>query len=285
MALYLGIDGGGSGCRAVAADAAGVVVGSGRAGSANIVTDPEGARASIVAAATEALAGAAPQTAHAVLGLAGANLTDFVAPLVARLPFASSRVVSDAVIAARGALGLADGITATLGTGSVFACQRAGTVTVIGGWGFVLGDEASGAWMGRALLARALRARDGLELPSPLLTEVTGEVRGAEALVAFARDATPADFARYAPRVVAAAEAPGGDGGAEAILAEADLWVLRSIARFQTGGLPLCFLGGLGPVFARRLAPHFPGLIRAAQGTALDGALAMALAERSVADV
>ena len=78
MTLYLGVDGGGTGCRAAVADAAGRVLGQGAAASANIWTDPEGARANILAAAQAALdaaaTGAGSASSSAVLGLAGANV-------------------------------------------------------------------------------------------------------------------------------------------------------------------------------------------------------------------
>ena len=64
-------------------------------------------------------------------------------------------------MALKGALGDDDGITAAIGTGSVFGAQRAGAVRMIGGWGFQLGDHGSGAVMGRSLCARALLAHDG----------------------------------------------------------------------------------------------------------------------------
>ena len=40
--------------------------------------------------------------------------------------------------------------------------------------------------------------------------------------------------------------------------------------------LPVCFHGGLGAVFAARLADRYAGRVREAKGTALDGALEMA---------
>ncbi|MBA3326228.1 MAG: ATPase, partial [Rhodobacteraceae bacterium] len=42
------------------------------------------------------------------------------------------------------------------------------------------------------------------------------------------------------------------------------------------GPAPVCFLGGLGAVFAERLAGRYGALIRPALGSALDGALALA---------
>ena len=75
MAFVLGIDGGGTSCRAALATPDGGIVGRGSSGSANIRTDLSGARASIVRAAELALAdaGLGPELfaqTSAVLGLA-----------------------------------------------------------------------------------------------------------------------------------------------------------------------------------------------------------------------
>ncbi len=277
MPLFLGVDGGGTGCRAVVAGADGQVLGVGQAGPANIVTDPEGARANILAAAAEALgAYGSPGEAHAVLGLAGANLPDYRARLVESLPFASARVESDVVIALKGALREDDGVVAAIGTGSVFAVQRAGAVRAIGGWGLVLGDEASGAWLGRALLSAALQAEDGLRPMTELLRAVLQESGGAAALVDFARRAAPPDFAGHAPRLLQAADDPAS----VEILAAADDWIVRSVDQLRGGeDLPVTFLGGLGAVFAERLRPRYGAAIRPAKGSALDGALWLARKE------
>ena len=165
MALYLGVDGGGSGCRAAVADAAGRVLGQGAAASANIWTDPEGARANILAAAQAALGrgGAAPGSATwwRCSGSPGRTSRARRSGWRRGLPFARVAIESDAVVALKGALGDDDGITAAIGTGSVFGVQRGGGVRMIGGWGFQLGDHGSGAAMGRALCVRALLAHDG----------------------------------------------------------------------------------------------------------------------------
>lgn len=271
MTLWLGIDGGGTGCRAAVADAAGHVLGRGEGGPANIATDPEGAAANILAAAAMALNGVgAPGEVHAGLGLAGANLPSAVEALRARLPFARARIATDAVTAAKGALGDADGIVAALGTGSVFAVQRAGVIRQFGGRGFILGDEGSGAVLGRALIARALRAEDGFEAMTPLLQALLDEHGGAEGLLAHGLAAKPADFAALAPRVTA-----GGDPAAEAILTAAVAEVAAMVDRLQDGGaLPVVFLGGLAPVYAARLAGRWR--IVPPRGTGLDGALRLA---------
>jgi glucosamine kinase len=268
MALYLGIDGGGTGCRAVLADASGVI-GTGAAGPANIASDPEGAMANILRAAQAAgvVDGA---RVRAGLGLAGANAAGAPERLRAALPFGRVRVVTDAVTAVKGALGAADGVVAALGTGSVFAVQRGGVIRQIGGRGLILGDEGSGAWIGRALMARALRAEDGLVPMTRLLRAVIDEHGGSDALVARSLACRPADYAALAPRVL-----DSDDPAAQAILAQAVADVAASVDVLQGGaGLPVVFLGGLGAAFAARLAGRWP--VVPAQGSALDGALMLA---------
>jgi glucosamine kinase len=276
--VLLAIDGGGTGCRAVVADAQGRVLARAEGGPANIATDPDGARAALLAAAGAALdrAGGDAARAVAVLGVAGASLPAQAEWLAARLPFGRARVVTDAETALFGAHCGADGVAVTLGTGSVLAVRRAGVFRSIGGWGFVLGDEAGGAWIGRAAMGRALRALDGLVPMTPLLDAILAAEGGAQAMVARSLSAPPADFARHAPAVVAAA---GQDAAADSILADADAALVAAIDSLMAEGpLPLCFLGGLGPVFAARLAPRYGTRIRPPAGTALDGALAMARA-------
>ncbi|WP_102224567.1 BadF/BadG/BcrA/BcrD ATPase family protein [Acidimangrovimonas sediminis] len=277
MTFLMGIDGGGTGCRAVLADAEGRVLGEGRAGPANIVTDPDGARRSILAAAEQALRGSGATLADpvAVLGLAGANIPDYVHRLAAALPFARCRIENDAVIALKGAIRDSDGVVATIGTGSVFAGQIAGKIEQIGGWGAVLGDEASGAWLGRALLSRTLHAADGLVPRTALLDALLVELGGAEGIVDFARAAPPDAFGRFAPRLF-----DTGDPAAEAVLAPADAWIARCIDRLAgDAGGQVTFLGGLGARFAARLAPLYGARLVPARGGALDGALLLARQE------
>lgn len=279
MALYLGIDGGGTGCRASLADAAGKVLGQGSAGPANIATDPERALGNVLSAVRMALAEAglpeeALPRAVAVLGLAGANLSAAQQAFAARLPFERARLVSDAVTAAAGALRGEDGIVAALGTGSVFVRSRGGEIRQIGGHGFRLGDHGGGAVLGRRLLEEALRATDELRPMTPLLAAVLQELGGVDGVIAFGLRAQPVDYARFAPRI-AAQEDPAG----VEIFSAAVQQVADTLAHLQAGGaaLPVVFLGGLGPAYAKCLADRFD--IRAARGSGLDGALWLAQQE------
>ncbi len=271
MQLFLGIDGGGTGCRAAAADAAGRVLGRGEAGPANIASDPEGAAANILAAAESAVAAAGGGEVRAAgLGLAGANAAGAAERLRDALPWRRIAVVTDGITALKGALGPEDGVVAALGTGSVFAVQRAGVIRQIGGRGLVLGDEASGAWIGRTVLAASLRAVDGFTPMTPLLAALVEEMGGPDGVVAFSLRARPADFAALAPRVV-----ESGDPAAQAVMARAEADVAEAVSLLRAGDdLPVVFLGGLGTVFSKRMAGRLR--VRAARGTALDGALMLA---------
>lgn len=269
--FFLGLDGGGTGCRAVLADSAGRVVGRGTGGPANIMSDREGALAAIMAAAGDAMGAVRPSQVTACLGLAGANISgarDWLGPM---LPFARVRVVHDAVTAVAGALGARDGIVAAIGTGSVFSRQLGAEVISIGGWGPILGDEAGGAWLGRRFLTACLQAEDGLAEKTPLTAATLEKLGGTGGVVGFARRASGADFAALVPDLLAVP-----DAATEAVLAEGADYVARAIGRLQHGrALPVVFTGGLGPVYAGRLAGCWA--ILPAQGNGLDGALRLAL--------
>lgn len=277
MELFLGIDGGGTGCRAVIADRNGLVLGRGYGGPANIASDLDTARQNILAAAQEALAAALGGSSglremsqlRAGLGLAGANAAGTVGRLKLALPFAHSRIETDAVAAAKGALGAENGIVAAMGTGSVFAVQQQGVIRCYGGWGLVLGDEGSGAYIGRAALSLALRAVDGFSEMTPFLKYLLDSHGGAAGLVAFAQSARADDFARLAPEVL-----QSSDPAAQLVWKSAIAGVAQTLKSLRdVTPLPVTFIGGLGPFYAAAL-PHIPQ--HTAKGTALDGALRLA---------
>ena len=276
MVLYLGIDGGGSGCRAAIADESGRVLARAEAGPANIASNLPLAVQNLMSVSETVLSAAIGSATsadfarvRAGLGLAGANAKAGVQSLLAQLPYAA-RIETDAFTTAKGALGDGDGIIAAMGTGSVFLRQRGNQVEQSGGWGFVLGDEGSGAVIGRSLLAAVLRAVDGLCPMTPLLAQVLAEQGGAAQIVQFGFRAHPVDFARLAPRAVGS-----DDPAAVAIMAEAFTHVAASIRQLQTEpSLPVVFIGGLGAVYARQFSDLWPQQLAA--GNSLDGALWLA---------
>lgn len=281
MDLVLGIDGGGTSCRAALATASGEIIGQGRSGSANIMTDLEGARENIVEAARLAFVDAGQDAAllahtDAVLGLAGTNVGGYKQRLEAILPFRRSLVESDALIALNGALGDRDGAIAIIGTGSIFMSRRGGRIQTIGGWGFMLGDLGGGARIGRDLLQETLLAHDDIR-PGSALTKAVIEHFGGDPreIVKFGASAKPADFGGFVPMVFD--HAAGKDVVALRVLSRAIGDVEEALDALQLSADEiLCLLGGLSGPISSYLSPRYRAMLRPPLRDALGGAVMMA---------
>lgn len=277
----IGIDGGGTSCRAAVVDGTGQILGTGKAGASNILSDLENSLINIVASARQALtnAGVDPELAYklpAVIGTAGANVGNYGKRVEGALPFASSRVVTDATIALQGALGDADGIIGAFGTGSVYNARRNGKIWGIGGWGFVVGDQASGARLGRDLLERTLLAYDRVTATSPLTGVIMAEYGGdPERIVEFAHASKPKDFARYAPIVFEYAGM--NDTIAIDIVRTAAKAITESLDALLWPECPsICLLGGLSEAYRPWLNARHKTLLAEPKGDVLRGAVELA---------
>lgn len=280
--LAIGIDGGGSSCRAAVADRSGKILGRGTAGSANILSNLQGSLENIILAAKEALRDAAlpPETVSsvsAVVGVAGANVGDYGSRIEKALPFADGKVVTDALIALQGALGDSDGVIGAFGTGSVYNARRNGTISGIGGWGFIVGDQASGARLGRDLLERSLLAYDKVRPGSALTEKIMAEFgNDPEKLVEFAHISKPKDFARYAPVIFD--HANNNDEVAAAIVSEAAAAIGENLDALIWPECPaICLLGGLAKAYRPWLAKRHAALLAEPKGDVLQGAVELAV--------
>lgn len=277
----IGVDGGGSTCRVAIARADGTVIGSANGAAANPATSLSETVRTLLATIERARADAGIGTAqvaaaHAHFGLAGAINGEIAAQVASAMPIRSIRVTDDRPTNMAGALGRENGYLAAIGTGSFIGAQAGGAQRFIGGWGFELGDEASGARLGRQVLAALLRWQDGLCAESRLLTEtLAGFGNDPSAVVLFGNEASPLDFAEFAPRVVAAALE--GDVAGERIMRQGAGYIQTALQTLgHQKGAPLCLIGGLGPHYAAFLEPRFTRNMLAPAGTALDGALMLA---------
>lgn len=278
----LGIDGGGTSCRAAVARPDGFILGRGKSGAANILTDPNNAIISITEAAKAAyrdagLDEAGVNGATAFLGLAGTNVGDLTRYVHDRLPFRRTAIDSDGLIALQGAIGDEDGAVAILGTGSIYMGRKDGTVRYIGGWGFTVGDLGGGARLGHALLQEALLAHDGVHPRSPVTDAVIEEFKhDPRGIVEFARLSKPGDFGRFAPLLFD--HAREGDAQAIAIVKTGATAVNESLdAIMALAGAPrLCLLGGLAPLYPQWLSEKHRSILVEAEADALTGAVALA---------
>ncbi|KQY40448.1 N-acetylglucosamine kinase [Rhizobium sp. Root483D2] len=277
----LGIDGGGTSCRAAVAGADGRILGRGKSGAANILTDPDNALAHIVGAATAAFEDAhiAPGevgSACALVGVAGSNVGDAVHYVTERLPFAKADIESDGLIALQGALGDKDGAVAILGTGSIYISRQGDAIRYIGGWGFQIGDLGSGARLGHALLQESVLAFDRIHPSSPLTEAVMAEFNNdPREVVEFARAARPGEFGRFAPWVFD--HASRQDPVAIALLRSNAQTIDEALdAVVAQGSRRLCLLGGLAPIYRPWLAARHQPLFVEPEADALTGSVALA---------
>jgi glucosamine kinase len=281
MLHFLGIDGGGTRCRARLADAAGRVLGQGTAGPANIRFGLEAAFKSVREAASRCLAEArlpsdAPIAACLALAGAGEPAEAAAAMAYGNHCFQRMMITTDARAACVGAHPGGDGGILIVGTGSIGLAIVEGREYRVGGWGFPVSDEGSGAWLGCEALRRTLWAHDGRAAWTPLLRCVAGEFgTNPHAAVRWMGSAKPRDFAALAPLVVE--HARRSDAAACDLMRLAALHIDGLAARLiQHGPIRLALAGGL----AEGIEPWLSGETRrrlvAPAGDALDGALQLA---------
>lgn len=279
---YLGVDGGGTRCRARIEDEHGHLLGEAGSGPATTRVGVEKAWRSIMEAseAAAAKAGLAPgdfARMHAAIGLAGLGRRGAQAALqkIAH-PFASIVFISDGMAACLGAHSGADGAIVVAGTGSVGVGLLGGREIRIAGYGFPVSDEGSGADMGLQVVRLALRAADRRAELTPLLAEVLAAFDGDPyQAVAWSEEARAADYAAFAPIVMRHANFgdPVGrrivERTADAIGDLLDLFLARGIDR-------LSLVGGLSEAITPWLTPDLRDRLKRPDADAASGALLVA---------
>jgi len=201
-----------------------------------------------------------------------------------RLGAARTVVASDAVTSLVGALGeVRPGAVLAAGSGVVaFATDFAEVWRMVDGWGHVLADRGSGAWIGLEGLRAALATEDGVPGGSTYLHEAAlqawGEPRTWPRAVMTTSDAQ-ARLAAFAPVVASLA---GEDAVAAQVVSRAAAHLADSLesAASSVKGASATAVGGLLHIpevwAAFEDETRRRGIdLTAASGTALDGALAL----------
>ncbi|MBR8372879.1 ATPase [Burkholderia cenocepacia] len=281
LLFAIGIDGGGTGTRAVLADRDGRELAQGRGGPSGLGLGIERAWASIGAACADAFtqAGLAFDWSLCALGcgLAGVNNAAWLAAFRAQAPLGALAIESDAYTTVVGAHGGAPGLIVALGTGSIAAAlDAAGACRIAGGFGFPSGDEASGAWLGVRALAYAQQALDGRVPRDAFATALLAETgaRDRDALVQWSCDANQTIYARLAPIVFAHRTHPI----ARALIAQAGDEIGKMIdALDPQHALPVALCGGLADALAPAVPARHAARLRAPLDDSAHGALRLAL--------
>ncbi len=276
----LGVDGGATGCRVAIAGVDGTPVARAEGAEANVASDFDKALRHL----TDAIGRAADQAGldaatlaatPAWLGLAGAIDADTCARVEAALPFATVRVSDDRPTGMTGALDGRDGCLVATGTGSFLGRQAGDQRVFVGGWGLQVSDQASGAWLARNMLRAVVDHHDNMGPDSELLRGIVAEFGSVAEAVFFSLRATPTEFARYAPRIIAAASE--GDAVARRLMQEGADWVAEGLrAMGATDGEAVCLIGGIGPYYADYLPDALTQNLLEPRGTSMDGAVLLA---------
>jgi glucosamine kinase len=215
----------------------------------------------------------------AVFGLAGAGNKEksakFKQSIVA--DFKDVNVYTDAKTSLYGANEGNPVVVVSLGTGSVGAVLNAdGKEIQIGGWGFNVGDEGSGAKMGVLAIRAVLSELEDLGHVESILAQAIVSKLGGDQnnVLAWSTSAKPSDFASLTPLVF---EHHDKCCVARNILMEHVGYVesLINKARSNTN-LPVVLLGGLSIPTLPFLNPRIINLLVEAKGNALDGACLLA---------
>jgi glucosamine kinase len=277
---YLGIDAGGTSTKARLTDAAGNVLGEAQAGAGSLRAGAEPVYAALMAASQHVMRAAnlensAQKHVICAAGIAGFSLENELAALRAKpYPFQSITFASDGEIACIGAHSGRDGAIVIAGTGSIGIARLNGSVIRIGGYGFPISDEGSGAEIGFQALKAFCQVRDGRRVADELTARLAPMI-DADGLHWWRDQAMPKDFARIAPQVFAAQKV--GDPTACSIINRAGEEISKiALALCSQGAARWSLMGGL----AQPLLPFLNEMARRlhveAEGDAMDGALWLA---------
>lgn len=258
-AYYLGVDGGGTRCRARLETADGKVLGRGLSGPASMRFGFEAARESIMAATRQALTEAgldesALAQTYAGIGLAGTGQLGARAALEAwEHPFAAAWFEGDGYLAYLGAFSGGDGGIVVCGTGSIGITYDKSTIRV-GGYGFPVSDEGSGAHIGLNAIRYALRTLDGRAKSTAFANEILERFQSDPAVVIrWSETASATDYAVFAAIVIKHAAA--GEPAATNLLRDAAVHIAGLVEAVLARGAPrVALVGGL----VEFLKPHIP---------------------------
>lgn len=265
--LFLGVDGGGSKCKAILYCASKGILAEAISGPANLLLGTELVTRNIMDATHQAMeesgiVGLKTSDLVAGIGLAAFNLPKCEKEIAQwKPPFKKAFLTTDIHIACVGAHNGEDGGVIIVGTGTNGFASSATGKRSVGGHGFAVGDKGSGAWFGHQAVRLALEAFDGLR-PKTQLFELVRDSFSVESsleLAQLATDFCPKDYAKLAPSVISIAEA--GNPDASLLVQEGAQYLSQmatALIHSSDAPLPLAFVGGLSHL----VIPHLSDEVR-----------------------
>ena len=279
----VGVDGGGTRCRALIKDRQGNTLGRGISGGANPVNGVSKATSSIMLAVTKAMEAADISESEHSRMLVGAGVAGLHLPSMREAlenwvhPFAYCYFTSDLDVALQGAFGEKHGGLIILGTGFSAAVRSASGIQNIGGYGFPFNAIASGSWLGLKAVEAALLGAEGIGRETDLSRHIL-QNQSPVALAQQLQHAAPQVFGQYAP--IVGELALKGDAVALSIMHEAAQFVAKVVARLQAMGAPtIALVGGVSDMLSQWLPAPVLSHLSAPEQPPEEGACAFALAQ------
>jgi glucosamine kinase len=225
------------------------------------------------------------KNASAVFGLAGTGNAEIVNQVmdIFKNTFDSLDIVSDASTSAYGAnLGEEVAVVA-LGTGTVgMRFKKEGNIfkeEIVGGWGFLIGDEGSGAKMGyyavQALInefQKYKRPQSSLGCAVARFISDNKEIKRSD-ISLWLRTAKPADFAQLAPEVIKNNDCLIANRIMKNHIDNVEVLIHDTRANSK---LPVALLGGLANFTRNLLSNETKSFLITPKGDSLDGACLIA---------
>lgn len=281
--LYIGVDGGGTYCRARLVNSEGQALGEAISGSGNPRIGIDAAWQNIQSACLEACRLANIETSEFAnirlgLGLAGANQPVEQELILSQdSPFGATYLLTDAHAACLGAFDGEDGGLLILGTGSCGVVHQNKTFTIVGGWGFPLSDQGSGARIGLSALEHSLAALDGLSPTSDFTNAINEDFEFSPVqYVQFQNQSPlPKDYGAFAIKVFEYGKQQ--DPVALKIIDQQVAWVSQYLdTLIAKGAKQVALVGGVSEAIVGYLPGRFLNYLCQPKGDAMTGAIRMA---------
>lgn len=277
---FIGIDGGGTKCKARLEDAEGNLLAEAIAGPANAANDLHGAIQSIIQAtkmaiSTSGVQNLSPQDIHAGIGLAGLNISEvMIAFKEQALPFASKSITTDLHTACLGAHKQDNSAIIIVGTGSSAIAIKGEQRFEFGGHGFAVGDKGSGAWLGKMAVTHCLEVLDGIKGSDKFTDAIIAFLHcdNAYQLVNLTLAAKPSFYAELAPLIFTLAQQK--EPYALVLIKDAADYInklSRKLLELNTTRLSL--IGGVTHSLTPYLEPDLQSLLQAPLGSPEEGAI------------
>ena len=288
---FVGVDAGGTHCRASLYDGAEKVIGTGLAGPANVFSHFTEAMQQIHLAVDLAVRSASipidkkslivgagcagGQTAQAREGLTRLNV-----------PYKRLFMTSDLHASCLAANSGEECVVLITGTGSSIAHYQNNRVTQYGGHGFIHGDEASGAWLGLRAVQLLLKSFDNLvddekfcnAIAHAIGIDYMSEIRSAKKpasvdhILSYFKNKLAADYAQLAPVIVGLFQ--NGNSTAKTLINEGADYLFSVLSCNALGDdCPTFITGGIAGSYQPLLQQKIGKPVLAMQKVAQDGAM------------